>query len=110
MLQKLLGLTKEFSFIKDWINQLFSHVDLKIEMNIKKVDELQARLKDLENFVYSLDEDFIEHKKSAKINLINIAQKSKLKPKDLVTFDKKYFDFYNKVEEEAEKALTKMPE
>jgi regulator of replication initiation timing len=91
---------KIFDLIQSLINK-----QAKLELEIS---ELRARIKDTELFVASMDEEFESYRKGTKITFVNIAQKCKLKPKDLVNFDKKFISFFEKVEEEAETALTKI--
>lgn len=99
--------------IKEALSRLIDLIEKLIDKQSElelQISELRARIKDNENFVMNLDEDFISYQKGVHTNLINIAQKCKLKPKDLVTFNKNFVEFAQEVEEKAEKALTKMEE
>jgi len=82
---------------------------------VESVIELKSRIKDLENEVLLLDEDYQEFQaqhesemRGVKASLINFAMKTKLKPKDIVTFDKKIEEFTRKVEDLAEETLTNL--
>lgn len=112
----MLVTTKQFKEFHERMHDMWSDIVKKETEFIKKRivvleaenDMLKRRIKSLETELLSLDEDFVTHKKGVKVILINIAQKAKLKPKDLVTFDKKFQDFYGKVKDLAEETLTSL--
>lgn len=75
---------------------------------MEEVSELRTRLKSLENEVLLIDEDYQEFQRGNKTNLINIAMRTKLKPKDLVSFPKGFDNYKKEVEDLAEKTLTNL--
>jgi len=74
-----------------------------------EVSELRSRIKSLEHEVLLLDEDYQEFQQGSKTNFINIAMRTKLKPKDLVTFPKGIEKYMEEVEDLAEETLTNLP-
>lgn len=111
----MLVTTKQFKELEervfDLINRLADENRALYEKTVTMETDnhiLQRRIKSLETELLSLDEDFVTHKKGIKASLINIAQKAKLKPKDLVTFDKKFQDFYGKVKDLGGETLTSL--
>lgn len=74
-----------------------------------EVSELRSRIKYLEHEVLLLDEDYQEFQAGSKTNFLNIAMRTKLKPKDLVTFPKGIEKYMEEVEDLAEETLTNLP-
>ena len=74
-----------------------------------EVAELRSRIKYLEHEVLLLDEDYQEFQAGSKTNFLNIAMRTKLKPKDLVSFPKGFEKYVDEVEDLAEKTLTNLP-
>lgn len=74
-----------------------------------EVSELRSRIKSLEHEVLLLDEDYQEFQAGSKTNFLNIAMRTKLKPKDLVTFPKGIEKYMEEVEDLAEETLTNLP-
>ena len=74
-----------------------------------EISELRSRIKYLENEVLLLDEDYQEFQAGSKTNFLNVAMRSKLKPKDLVSFPKGFENYVKEVEDLAEKTLTNLP-
>jgi len=74
-----------------------------------EVSELRSRIKSLEHEVLLLDEDYQEFQQGSKTNFLNIAMRTKLKPKDLVTFPKGIEKYMEEVEDLAEETLTNLP-
>lgn len=74
-----------------------------------EIAELRSRIKYLENEVLLLDEDYQEFQQGSKTNFLNIAMRTKLKPKDLVSFPKGFENYVDEVEDLAEKTLTNLP-
>ena len=74
-----------------------------------EIAELRSRIKYLENEVLLLDEDYQEFQAGSKTNFLNIAMRTKLKPKDLVSFPKGFEKYVDEVEDLAEKTLTNLP-
>jgi predicted RNase H-like nuclease (RuvC/YqgF family) len=74
-----------------------------------EISELRSRIKYLENEVLLLDEDYQEFQAGSKTNFLNIAMRTKLKPKDLVSFPKGFEKYVDEVEDLAEKTLTNLP-
>lgn len=75
-----------------------------------EVSELRSRLKSLEVEVLLLDEDYQEFQQGSKANFLNIAMRTKLKPKDLVSFPKGFEKYMEDVEDLAAETLTNLPE
>lgn len=75
---------------------------------MEEVSELRTRLKSLENEVLLIDEDYQEFQRGNKTNILNIAMRTKLKPKDLVSFPKGFDKYNEEVEDLAEKTLTNL--
>ena len=76
---------------------------------LAQVSELRSRIKYLEHEVLLLDEDYQEFQAGSKTNFLNIAMRTKLKPKDLVTFPKGIEKYMEEVEDLAEETLTNLP-
>lgn len=74
-----------------------------------EVSELRSRLKSLEVEVILLDEDYQEFQAGSKTNFLNIAMRTKLKPKDVVSFPKGFENYIEEVEDLAEETLTNLP-
>lgn len=74
-----------------------------------EVAELRSRIKYLEHEVLLLDEDYQEFQQGSKTNFLNIAMRTKLKPKDLVSFPKGFEKYTEEVEDLAEETLTNIP-
>lgn len=74
-----------------------------------EVSELRSRLKSLEVEVILLDEDYQEFQAGSKTNFLNIAMRTKLKPKDVVSFPKGFEKYMEEVEDLAEETLTNLP-
>lgn len=74
-----------------------------------EVSELRSRIKSLEHEVLLLDEDYQEFQAGSKTNFLNIAMRTKLKPKDLVSFPKGFEKYAEEVEDLAEETLTNLP-
>lgn len=74
-----------------------------------EVAELRSRIKYLEHEVLLLDEDYQEFQQGSKTNFLNIAMRTKLKPKDLVSFPKGFEKYAEEVEDLAEETLTNLP-
>jgi len=74
-----------------------------------EVAELRSRIKSLEHEVLLLDEDYQEFQQGSKTNFLNIAMRTKLKPKDLVSFPKGFEKYIEEVEDLAEETLTNIP-
>lgn len=74
-----------------------------------EVAELRSRIKSLEHEVLLLDEDYQEFQAGSKTNFLNIAMRTKLKPKDLVSFPKGFEKYSEEVEDLAEETLTNLP-
>ena len=77
---------------------------------MEEVSELRSRIKSLEHEVLLLDEDYQEFQAGSKTNFLNIAMRTKLKPKDLVSFPKGFEKYTEQVEDLAEETLTNLPE
>jgi len=75
-----------------------------------EVSELRSRLKSLEVEVLLLDEDYQEFQDGSKSNFLNLAMRSKLKPKDVVSFPKGFEKYVEEVEDLADINLTKLAE
>lgn len=75
-----------------------------------EVSELRSRIKSLEHEVLLLDEDYQEFQAGSKTNFLNIAMRTKLKPKDVVSFPKGFEKYIEEVEDLAEINLTKLAE
>lgn len=73
-----------------------------------EVSELRSRLKSLEVEVLLLDEDYQEFQDGSKSNLLNLAMRSKLKPKDVVSFPKGFEKYVEEVEDLADINLTNL--
>lgn len=71
-----------------------------------EVSELRSRLKSLEVEVILLDEDYQEFQQGTKTNFLNIGMRTKLKPKDLVSFPKGFEKYMEDVEDLAAETLT----
>lgn len=76
---------------------------------MEEVSELRSRIKSLEREVLLLDEDYQEFQQGSKTNFLNIAMRTKLKPKDLVSFPKGFEKYTEEVEDLAEETLTNIP-
>lgn len=74
-----------------------------------EVAELRSRIKYLEHEVLLLDEDYQEFQAGSKTNFLNIAMRTKLKPKDLVSFPKGFEKYAEEVEDLAKETLTNLP-
>ena len=74
-----------------------------------EVSELRSRIKYLEHEVLLLDEDYQEFQAGSKTNFLNIAMRTKLKPKDVVSFPKGFEKYMEEVEDLAEETLTNLP-
>lgn len=74
-----------------------------------EVSELRSRIKSLEHEVLLLDEDYQEFQAGSKTNFLNIAMRTKLKPKDVVSFPKGFEKYMEEVEDLAEETLTNLP-
>lgn len=73
-----------------------------------EVSELRSRLKSLEVEVILLDEDYQEFQDGSKSNFLNLAMRSKLKPKDVVSFPKGFEKYVEEVEDLADINLTNL--
>lgn len=74
-----------------------------------EVSELRSRIKSLEHEVLLLYEDYQEFQAGSKTNFLNIAMRTKLKPKDVVSFPKGFEKYMEEVEDLAEETLTNLP-